>query len=213
MPDPAETDPADAALVRALRETAPGEGADAALTPEELAERTGVPVALLDALARDGLLAPREVAGEPRYSPRDAEALTAGITLLEAGVPLDELLGLARRHDEAMRTIAEEAVDLFVRFVRDPIQGTAESEDEAGERLAAAFREMLPATGALVSHHFRRLLVTAAEARLTGADAGAEAARGDGEGEDDGHGGGEGEDDGHGDGEGRAPDAARGEHR
>lgn len=160
------SDPADAALVRALRDPSPGEGAASALTADELAAETGVPASLLDALAREGLLAPREIDGEPRYSPGDAEALRAGLALLEAGVPLDELLGLARRHDAAMRGIAEEAVDLFVRFVRDPIHGAAESDEEAGERLVTAFREMLPATGAMVSQHFRRLLIDAAEARL-----------------------------------------------
>ncbi|QBI20352.1 hypothetical protein ER308_12780 [Egibacter rhizosphaerae] len=166
-----DEDPADAALVRALSGPAPGEPDEATLSGEQLAEQTGVPEALLDALAREGLLAPREIDGATRYSAGDAEALRAGLALMEAGVPLDELLGLARRHDHAMRVIADEAVELFVRFVRDPIQGSAGSDEEAGEQLVAAFQRMLPASSALVAHHFRRLLLEAAEARaVTGRD-------------------------------------------
>ena len=165
-----DEDPADAALVRALAGPVPGESdaSDEAreLTRDELAEEVELPVALLESLEREGFLLPRQTDGEPRYSPADAEALRAGMALLSAGVPLDELLGLARRHDAAMRAVAEEAVDLFVRFVRDPIQGSAASEDEASERLVAAFREMLPATGAIVAHHFRRLLLAAATDRI-----------------------------------------------
>lgn len=163
-----DEDPADAALVRALAGPVPGEeDAQPELTREELAEATELPVALLEALEREGLLEPRIVGGQARYSPADAEVLTAGMSLLAAGVPLDELLGLARRHDEAMRAIADEAVDLFVRFVRDPIQESSSSQEEASTRLVGAFRDMLPATGAIIAHHFRRLLLASAAERIT----------------------------------------------
>ncbi|MFO8075355.1 MAG: MerR family transcriptional regulator [Egibacteraceae bacterium] len=163
-----DEDPADAALVRALTGPVPGEDdAQQELTREELAEATDLPVALLEALEREGLLEPRIVGGQARYSPADAEVLTAGMSLLAAGVPLDELLGLARRHDEAMRAIADEAVDLFVRFVRDPIQESSSSQEEASTRLVGAFRDMLPATGAIIAHHFRRLLLASAAERIT----------------------------------------------
>ena len=92
--------------------------------------------------------------------------MTAGLQLLEAGLPLGELLALAREHDAAMRPVAERAVDLFVRFVRDPIRGGAPSEEEAADRLTEAFAKMLPATGALVGSHFRRLLIAEAQRRI-----------------------------------------------
>ena len=162
-----DEDPADAALVKALAGPVPGEADEQGeLTRDELAALVDLPVALLESLEREGFLLPRATDGEPRYSPADADALRAGMALLSAGVPLDELLGLARRHDAAMRAIADEAIELFVRFVRDPIQGSAESEDEASERLVTAFEEMLPATGAIVAHHFRRLLLSSATARI-----------------------------------------------
>jgi DNA-binding transcriptional MerR regulator len=160
--------PADAALAAALTGPLPGEDADDSelLTLEELAQHSELPASLLQAVEREGLLIPRTVAGDRRYTRADAEALRAGLALVEAGLPLDELFSLARAHTAAMRTVADSAVELFVRFVRDPIRSQTESETEAAERLLQAFRQMLPATNVLVGHHFRRLLINAAHERL-----------------------------------------------
>ncbi len=162
-------DPWDRALLDALeRPLVDDEATAEPLTLEQLAERTGISSVLLEMLAREGLLRARRQDPEPRYDPADAEAVAAGFELLEAGLPLAELLDLARRTDEAMRPIAAQAVEVFARFVRDSVEATAESEEEAARRLVAAFRRMLPATGRLVGHHFRTLLVTEAHRRLAG---------------------------------------------
>ena len=158
-----EIDAADEALVAALGE---GSGGDSPMTLEGLAEATGVSPALLEAIEREGLLAPRQQDGEPLYTQADAEAVAAGLELLATGLPLGELLDLARRHDKAMRAVAEHAVELFVRFVRDPIRAEAVSEEEAAEKLVESFRRMLPATTSLVSHHFQRVLLAAAQERI-----------------------------------------------
>jgi DNA-binding transcriptional MerR regulator len=160
---------ADAALAAALAGPIPGEeGADVELlTLTELAAHSDLPTSLLEAVEREGLLIPRVIDGQRRYTRADADALAAGLALVEAGLPLDELFSLAREHTAAMRTIAGNAVELFVRFVRDPIRSQTTSEEEATARLLAAFQQMLPATSTLVSHHFRRLLVNAAHERLT----------------------------------------------
>lgn len=159
-----ELDEADAALVEELATTLPGDRAE--MTLAELASATGVSPALLEAIEREGLLGPRRGDGEGRYSPADAEAIKAGLALLEAGLPLSELLALAREHDEAMTKIAERAVDLFLDFVRDPIRAAAGDDADAAQRLVDAFRRMLPATTALVTRHFERKLLEAALARL-----------------------------------------------
>jgi len=159
---------ADAALAAALAGPIPGEeSADVELlTLEQLAEHSELPASLLEAVEREGLLIPRVVDGQRRYTRADAEAIAAGLELVEAGLPLDELFSLAREHTAAMRTIAGNAVELFVRFVRDPIRSSTSSEEEATARLLAAFERMLPATSTLVGHHFRRLLINAASERL-----------------------------------------------
>jgi DNA-binding transcriptional MerR regulator len=158
---------ADEVLAVAVGEALPGdESPDESLTLDELAAKTGVSPALLRAIEREGLLAPRIIDEEPRYTPHDAAAVSAGLELLAAGLPLSELLDLARRHDEAMRTVAEQAVELFVRYVRDPIHASASSEEEAAGRLVEAFRRMLPATTSLVAHHFERVVLTVARDRI-----------------------------------------------
>lgn len=162
-----ELDPSEEALALALAGPLPGEGvvggAQETMTLDALAVRTGASRTLLEALKREGLLIPRGDEEDP-YTAEDARAVEAGLTLLEAGVPLSELLALARDHDEAMRGVAEHAVELFARYIRDPLQ---QSEDpEAPQRMVAALEAMLPAADAIVRHHFRRRLIAAASARL-----------------------------------------------
>ncbi|MGI8773400.1 MAG: MerR family transcriptional regulator [Actinomycetota bacterium] len=163
-----DLDAPDQALVAAVAETLPGEEprADRFLTLGELAQETGVTGALLEAIEREGLLVPTEVDGERRYSTADVNVVGAGLQLLEAGLPLSELLALAREHDSAMREVARRAVDMFLNYVRDPIRAAGSSDEEAAERLVGAFRKMLPATTSLVSNHFRRILLAEAQARI-----------------------------------------------
>lgn len=150
----------------------PDDAAAPPLTPTErytlgeLADHVGVPEAVVAVLHREGLLTASESPRGPVFSERDAAAVSAGVALLDAGVPLDELLDLARRWDEQARLLAGEAVELFLRFVRDPIHGSAASEKEADERLRMAFREIFPAAGHIVAHHFRGLLLQGAAARI-----------------------------------------------
>ena len=162
-----ESSAADAALADAV--TARTDDRDAPFDLAALADAVGASVTLLESVARAGLLLPHHVdaAGVARYSAADAEAVRAGLTLLDSGLPLAELLALAGPTDTAVRDIAERAVEAFLRFVRDPVLGTTPDEAEAGERLVAAYEHMLPATERLVAHHLRRRLVLAALERLS----------------------------------------------
>lgn len=161
-----ELDPSDAALVLAVAGSDQlGDGA--ALTLEELAARTGISPALLHAISREGLLTARGDGGEAVYSEADIGVIKAGLELLEAGLPLSELLALAREHDAAVRKTAERAVEMFLRFVRDPIRARAADDDQAADEVVAAFRKMLPATTSLVAEHFRGVLMREAEARIS----------------------------------------------
>jgi DNA-binding transcriptional MerR regulator len=105
-------DRADADLAAAVAASqAEGEG-EVFLTLEQLAQRSGMPSALLRAAERAGLTIGRRIDGEERYT-------SAGL-----------------------------------------------SEEEAAERLVAAFRELLPAVTQLVAHHFRRVLLAVAEEHI-----------------------------------------------
>jgi DNA-binding transcriptional MerR regulator len=163
-----ELDHADEALVAAVTTGQPeaDEVADEWLTIEDLAQRSGIPLPLLQAVEREGLLIPRRLAGEPRYTAADTDIATAGLRLLQHGLPLPELLELARVHSAAMRTTAEQAVELFDRYVRHPLREQGLSSDEAADRLVAAFEEVLPATLTIVAHHFRRTLLAVAQQHI-----------------------------------------------
>lgn len=155
-----QLDPWDQALLAALDEHGGGHSLD------ELAASSGISLPLLEALAREGLLIPHGRQPEV-YDPADIEAVKAGLELVEAGLPLGELFDLARSISEAMRPVAQRAVEVFASFIRDSIEEGAATEEAAADRLVRAFQAMLPAAGRLVDHHFRRLLVAEARRRLT----------------------------------------------
>jgi DNA-binding transcriptional MerR regulator len=133
-------------------------------TIEALALRTGVPLPILRAVESEGLLVPRRVGTEERYTSEDVEAAGAGLALLEWGVPLSALLELGRRHHAATESVAREAVDLFSVHIRGTLREQTAGEDDATRtaRLVEAYAELLPAVTTLVGHHFTRTLLKAA---------------------------------------------------
>jgi DNA-binding transcriptional MerR regulator len=161
-----ELEPADEALLALVDRPGDPAGEEASLTLEQLAQRTGISESLLQALEREGLIVHKEHDGNPYYTEGDAEMVSQGLALLGAGLPLSELLVLAREHDQAMRAVAERAVDVFIHFVRDPIRAQAGSDEEAAERLVEAFSTMLPATSKLVARHFEQVLLAVAQERI-----------------------------------------------
>jgi DNA-binding transcriptional MerR regulator len=169
-----ELDAADEALVEAVSgDDAGGEQAEEFFGLDELAERSGIPAALLQAIEREGLLVARRHEGGVAYTPADVAVARAGLRLLELGLPLPEVLALARDHHARVRETAEQAVALFDTHVRRPLRTAGIDEDEAARRLVEAFATLLPATVDLVSHHFRRTLLAVAQEHIehVGADA------------------------------------------
>ena len=154
-------DPTDAILLDALE---PGD--DELLTIDELAETSNISPVVISMLVREGWIVPHATEGGERFDRADLGAVSAGLRLVEAGLPMAELLDLARRMDDAMDPVAELAVDVFARFVRDSVEASSASTDEAAATLQRAVDEMMPATAALVGEHFRRLVVKHATARL-----------------------------------------------
>ncbi len=162
-----ELDDADLPLAAVVaRARVQGEAQLTLLTLGELAERSGVPVELIEAVVRDGLLVARWVEGVQYFTDVDIGVVEAGLQLLGAGIPLPELMALARLHDRAARDTAEAAVKLFDVHVRQPLRQATLSPDERAEQLVESFNKLLPAASALVSHHFRRVLLEIAQAHL-----------------------------------------------
>jgi DNA-binding transcriptional MerR regulator len=80
----------------------------------ELAERLGVPRALLASVESAGLAEGMEQAdGSARYTEADLRIARGALRLLEYGFPLTRLLALAIRHDRAVRRTVDGAIDLF----------------------------------------------------------------------------------------------------
>jgi DNA-binding transcriptional MerR regulator len=147
---------ADADLAAAVAEARGEIGEDQrSLDLEDFAATSGVPASLIQAVEREGIRIGRQVDGQMRYTPADTELVRTALRLLEFGLPLGDLLGLARDAD-----------DLFDQHVRRPIQDTSGDDPLAAAQMVEAFRELLPAVTALVSNHFRRVLLEAAEARI-----------------------------------------------
>jgi DNA-binding transcriptional MerR regulator len=133
---------------------------------DEFAQRSGVPASLIQAVEREGIRFGIELDGEERYTTADIEMVRGALRLLEFGLPLGELLALARDTNEAMTALAGRAVDLFDEHVRKPIRDTAASEEAAAAQLVEAFDTLLPAVTNLVASHFRRVLLGVAEEHL-----------------------------------------------
>jgi len=153
-----------AAAVAVARGDADGHAA--ALTLDELASASGVPASLIQAVEREGIAVGRRVDGQVRYSSADVDVVRTALRLLEFGLPVGELLGLARDADAALRTLAVRAVDLFDAHVREPIRDTVGADPSGGARTAEAFEALLPAVTALIANHFRRVVLEEAERRL-----------------------------------------------
>jgi DNA-binding transcriptional MerR regulator len=159
-----ELAPSDAPLAAAVAGAQAGDAR--LLTLDELATLVGVPATLLDAVAREGLILEQHRDGRRGYTEADADVLRAGLRLLEAGFPLPDLLALARRHNDATRAIANDAVEMFDEHVRRPLQQSDLSDAEKAEELVDAFRTLLPTVTTLVAHHFRSVLLEVAQEHL-----------------------------------------------
>lgn len=173
-----ELGPADADLAAAVA-AARGPDDDRLMTLEEFAAASGVPPSLIQAVEREGIRIGTPVADGERYASGDITLVRRALRMLEFGLPLGELLALAREANAAMVTLAERAVEMFDEHIRKPIRDTASSEDIAAEQTVEAFRELLPAVTELVAGHFRRVLLSVAQQHIerVGADAEVEATR------------------------------------
>lgn len=165
-----QLDLADAGLAAAVAAERGEPAADGLLSLDAFAAASGVPASLIQAVEREGIRIGRTLDGGTRYTAADIELVRTALRLLDFGLPLGDLLSLARDADAAMRALADRAVELFDEHVRKPIRDTGPDADTASVRVVEAFHELLPAVTTLVSHHFRRVLLDVAETRLGAPD-------------------------------------------
>ena len=161
-----DLDATDAPLAAAVAAAESDEGSEEFLTLDELSERSGIPVAMLQPVIDAQLMVPRRHDGEARFTSADIDILTRAMDLIGTGLPFTELLDLAANHHHAMRATATRAVEMFDAHIREPLRASALSDAERADKLVAAFRVMLPAVTDLVAHHFRRVLLEIAQEHL-----------------------------------------------
>lgn len=157
-----ELEPSDEALVEAVTSPPSPE----TLSLEELSARSGVAVPLLSSLEQADLLLPLAGGDEPRYPAEDLTAIAAGLKLIEAGVPLGDLMVLGQRHAASVEATARQAVELFDSHVRERILANGQSPEAAERELLEVFNQLLEASGTLVRHHFQRTLLRAAREHI-----------------------------------------------
>ncbi len=163
--------------VDAPRPSGPAASDDELLTLRELSELSRVPTAMLRSLEASGVLRPRRVGDELRYSDWDVRAVGMLLSLLGSGLPMEEFMRVARLQISVANEVAEGAVELFLRYLRDPLRARGLPDDEESEQMVTGFRLMLEATTLLVAYNFQRTVLGALQAELdqSGSDAEREA--------------------------------------
>ena len=132
---------------------------DRTVSFDQLVETSGFPIEIVELAVDAGLLKPTPT--DPSRYDREAVAmLRAGSALLDAGLPLEELLGVAMQHAEHVERVVDEAIELFQRHL----------EPGDRDRRATIVADLVPLVSDLVAGHFRQTLVDRASSRLLGRD-------------------------------------------
>jgi DNA-binding transcriptional MerR regulator len=147
----------------------PLEAGEEWLTLEEVAEHSGVRPAVLRSFEASGILRPRVVHGEERYTTADVRAVRMLLTLIGGGLPMEELMRVAHVQLEAAEQVAAGAVELFMRYGRGPLLHAGLPQKEEAERMVAALRLMIGAATGLMTYNFQRMVLNAAQAEIEAA--------------------------------------------
>lgn len=132
----------------------------------ELAERTGMPVPMLRSLEASGVLRPVKTGTTSVYSSADARAVRMLLMLVGSGVPMEEFMEVARVQLDAADAVARGAVDLFMRYIREPLTASRLPQKQEAERLVASFRLLVSAASGLISYNFERMMLEVVQAEL-----------------------------------------------
>ena len=127
-----------------------------ALSLVELAEQTRVPPAMLRSFEASGLLQPQGQGTTREYSTADVRAVRMLLSLLGGGVPMEEFMEVARGELESLDATARGAIDLFLRYIREPLIESHVPQKEEAERLVASYRLLVQAVSELLTYVFQR---------------------------------------------------------
>jgi DNA-binding transcriptional MerR regulator len=130
------------------------------LTLAEVAERTGMPTPMLRSLEASGVLRPVQVGTEVAYTGADVRAVRMLLSLIGTGVPMEQFMAVARIQLDAADTVARGAVELFMRYIREPLLAAPGlPQKQEAERLVASFRLLVKAASGLIAYNFERMML------------------------------------------------------
>lgn len=129
------------------------------LTLAELAEKTGMPVPMLRSLEASGVLRPVRSDDEVAYTAADARAVRMLLALVGSGVPMEEFMAVARIQLAAADDVARGAVELFMRYIREPLVASGITQKQEADRMVAAFRLLVQAASGLIAYNFERMML------------------------------------------------------
>jgi DNA-binding transcriptional MerR regulator len=148
----------------------------AVLRLTDVAERSGVPVEVLRALAASRLLRPHHLSGGDLFSEADVRFVRQVLTLLGVGLSLDDLLRIARPLLEASDQLGRDVMNTWEDLVGSRLRrrggaGDAGEADERGDsevaaRVAASVRTLAAIVGQLVAYQCERAVLDAARAEI-----------------------------------------------
>ena len=146
----------------------PPVGDDEHLAPQELADRTRVPLAVLRSLEASGVIRARQGTSGAYYTGADVRAVRMLLSLLGVGLPMEEFMPLARLQIATMQEVAGGAVQLYTKYVVDPLRAAGLDPRQEEERADAAFGLLVQAATSLVAYGFERMLRNAWAAEKAG---------------------------------------------
>jgi DNA-binding transcriptional MerR regulator len=154
--------------LRGIVEAAVGpEGDDETFDLGVLAERTGVPPAVLRSFEASGVLRPRHDArGAAAYTSADVHAMRSLLSLIGTGVPMEEFMAVADVQLAAVQRVAQGTFELFLRYQREPLLARSLPARVEAERLAASLRVLVQSVSALLSYNFGRTILDVAQAYI-----------------------------------------------
>jgi DNA-binding transcriptional MerR regulator len=130
----------------------------------ELADRTGVPQAVLRSFVASGVLHPRhDHAGTEAFAQADVHAMRALLTLIGSGVPMEEFMAVAKVQLATVEEVAEETFELYLRYLREPLLARNLPARSEAERMAAGLRLLLQSVGTLLTYNFQRTILDTAQ--------------------------------------------------
>jgi DNA-binding transcriptional MerR regulator len=131
----------------------------------ELAERTGVPTAVLRSFEASGVLRARhDHPGDTgAFTTADVHAMRALLSLIGSGVPMEEFMAVAEVQLKAVDQVAEGTFELFLRYLRQSLLARDLPPVEEAARLAASLRLLLQSVGTLLTYNFQRTILEVAQ--------------------------------------------------